>query len=55
MIEHLEDPENILLTRNLILPRFLRQAMIQLTPEAYLNESEMDEAGCAELRPASNA
>ncbi len=33
MIAHLEDPENILLTRKLILPRFLEQAIERLTPE----------------------
>ncbi len=32
MIARLEDPENILLTRRLILPRFIRHAIRQLTP-----------------------
>lgn len=33
MIAHLEDRKNILLTRRLILPRFLRQSIEKLTPE----------------------
>lgn len=40
MIAHLEDPENILLTRRMILPRFIRKAIRQLTPNG--NNSDHD-------------
>ncbi|MCB0285182.1 MAG: GMP synthase [Calditrichaeota bacterium] len=54
MIAHLEDPENILLTRERILPRFLRHAMIQLTPDEYLSETTLEPLGILDHKAAAN-
>lgn len=39
MLAHLRDPENILLTRRMILPRFLSQAAWTLRPDAHIDEN----------------